>query len=132
LSERESLFAGLAKPENTVAELESRAAKIRGDIEALGPVIDLASLRSALEAAESKLPEAGRAVEDARATCDQAKTGHALANQALESALASVPENLRGRELLETAISATEEEIRKRDLAFERAVTAEREASEKQ
>lgn|GEM_PF-3074688 len=72
LSEKELLLAGVAKPKNTVAELESRAAKIRGDIDALGPAIDLASLRSALEAAESKLTEAGRAVEDARAKCDQA------------------------------------------------------------
>jgi|GEM_PF-3204066 len=59
-------------------------------------------------------------------------TAHALAIQALESALASVPENLRGRELLKTAISATEEQITKQGLAFERAVMAEREASEKQ
>ncbi|AWI58438.1 AAA family ATPase [Sinorhizobium fredii] len=131
-SERESYLAALVKPENTVAELESLDAKLRGDIEALGPVIDLAALRDASNALENKLPEAGKAVEEARTSRDQAKTGHALAAQALEAALASVPEKLRTMDALEAAISAADEEIRKRDLAFEQAVKSEREAKEKQ
>ncbi len=132
LSEREDLLAGLARPENTAAELQEHSAKVQGDIEALGPVVDLEALRGALERVEARLPEAGAAVEAARAGRDQAVTGHALATQALEVALASVPENLRTTEALEAAIAAADDELRKRDLAFEQAVKSEREAGETQ
>jgi exonuclease SbcC len=132
LSERESYLAALAKPENTVAELESLNAKVQGDIEALGPAIDLVAQRGALETLENKLPEAGKAVEDARASRDQAVTGHALATQALQDALASVPEYLRTTDALEAAIAAADDEIRKRDLAFDQAVKSERDARETQ
>ncbi|MGO7358883.1 AAA family ATPase [Rhizobium ruizarguesonis] len=132
LSEREAHLAALTKTENTVAELQEHSAKVHNDIEALGPAIDLAALRGALERVEGRLPEAGAAEEAARASRDQAVTGHALATQALEDALASVPGNLRMTEALEAAIADAEEEIRKRDLAFDHAVKTERDAGEKQ
>ncbi|MDX0889079.1 AAA family ATPase [Sinorhizobium medicae] len=132
LSEREAHLAALVKPENTVAELQEHSAKVHNDIETLGPAIDLEALRGALDRVEGRLPEAGAAVESARTSRDQAITGHALAGQALEVALASVPENLRTADALEAAIAAAEEEIRKRDLAFDHAVKTERDAGEKQ
>ncbi|PJR10683.1 AAA family ATPase [Sinorhizobium meliloti] len=132
LSERQSHLAALVKPENTVAELQEHSAKVHNDIETLGPAIDLEALCGALGRVEGRLSEAGAAVESARTSRDQATTGHALAGQALEAALASVPENLRTTDALEAAISAADEEIRKRDLAFEQAVKSERDASEMQ
>lgn len=132
LSEREAHLAALTKPENTVAELQEHSAKVHNDIETLGPAIDLEALRGALERVEARLPEAGAAVERARTSRDQAVTGHALATQALEDALASVPEKLRTTDALEAAIAAADEEIRKRDIALEQAVKSERDAGEKQ
>ncbi|TCS04605.1 SMC family ATPase [Rhizobium sp. BK418] len=132
LSEREAHLEALTKPENTVAELQEHSAQVQNNIEALGPAIDFEALRRALERVEAQLPEAGLAVESARASRDQAVTSHALASQALEDALASVPEKLRTTDALEAAITATEEEIKKREFDLEQAVKSERDAGEKQ
>lgn len=132
LSERGAHLAALTKPQDTVAELQEHSARVQKNIEALGPAIDLEALHGALERVEARLPEASLAVEGARATRDQAVINHALASQALEDALASVPEMLRTPDALEAAITATQEEIRKRELDLERAVKSERDAVENQ
>jgi exonuclease SbcC len=131
LAEREANLAEQTRPESALADLESRAAKLRGDLEALGPVVDLAVLRSAMEGIDSKIPDAVAAIETTRLGLEEAKTGLALAVQALESALATVPQVLRETAALEAAITAAEQEVTRRELALESAVKAEREAKEK-
>ena len=130
LSERQATFESFAKPEHSAVALESQEAELKRDLRELGPASDLGALRTALETLEEKIAKATEHGEAARTRRDDAKTKAAVAANALETALVSVPEELQDSTALETACEAVDADIRLREAALEAAIVAERKARE--
>ena len=111
--------------------LEEEEKNLKNDLKARGPVVDLAALREGLEALEGQIMVAFASLEAARTKRDETMTKFALAKQALETALALVPEELREKPALESAVEALVDDIRKREAALDAATNAEQAAREK-
>jgi exonuclease SbcC len=128
-SERQSSLQALTKPEKSLFDLESEEAGLDGQLKAIDPAVDLQTLRSTLDALGRQITEAAEKLDTARSYQSEAKTNAALASQALETALVSVPKDLQNTDALESAIASVGAEIKQREDSLEFADKAERAAS---
>ncbi|MEQ8823447.1 MAG: SMC family ATPase [Filomicrobium sp.] len=126
----EAQFQTLAEPERTVREIEAELISVNQEILDLGPAEDTEKQTTELNAIEAQLGEAHTNVEHARENANRAATELALAERALETAIESVPEDLRDVQKLEAALFRDEKEIAARKQALGQAQQNEREAND--
>jgi exonuclease SbcC len=130
LAERLSALESLVKPEHSAAAFAIQETELKRDLQALGPAVDLAALKSALGKLEGEITTATKRNEMARTLRDDAKTTAAVAKKSLETALITVPKALQEIAALNAAIEATDADIKQRVAALEAAIAAERTAKE--
>lgn len=120
------------------AEKPARSyAEIAADYEALGvalkdlePARDIAEMATTLKGLDQKLADALAQFEQTREAASQRETEMALARQSLQTALGSIPEEMREAGKLEAAAQKLEKEISDSREALELAQANERKASE--
>ncbi|MEX0956429.1 MAG: SMC family ATPase [Rhizobiaceae bacterium] len=122
LGERQETLNTFEKPDQGLSELQTLEASIKSELDALGTMEDRAELSSRLQALEGQIADAAAKLESARQLRDDRATAFALAKQALESALESVPQLMRENSALEQAISSVVSDIAKREEALQRAI----------
>jgi len=130
LTERQAALELLVKPEDSVEDLESKMASVHGQLIALGAIVDAKKLAEAIDALERGIADSSINLETTRTNRDELKINAAVAKQAYESHLTSVPEALRSHMALEKALKAVDDDIEKRETAHKEAVEAEQKTRE--
>ena len=108
--ERKANFENLAKPDHTVETTQKTVEELIDNLKALGPEANTAEIDANITRLAGQVTDAQSAVTKARASFESSKTATALAKQAYDTALGSIPEPLRNETALatesQTAISA--------------------------
>lgn len=128
--ERKATLDALALAASPAADLALEVKAVEQQLKALGVSVDVQVLRNAVLDLDKRVEAAATVLETARSMNDSAKTRHALATQAVDSALASIPSELRTSGALDAATTQVDGAIRKREQALQAAISAERTASE--
>lgn len=116
LEDRRAELARLAVPPASVAVVAAELNQLEAALKALGPQLDVASLKDSLSNHELQMAEAKSAFESARESAEIASLKAAEAEQALQSTLALVPADLRSQQSLKVATDVLRESV----IAFER------------
>jgi exonuclease SbcC len=127
--ERKSVLDALARPVGAAADLQRQLNATKKRRDDLGAAPDLETARSQLSQIEQKVTKAASDVEAARTDCDRANTAEALAKQALESALSTIPEALREASALGAAVESNQAAIAAGEKALQQATENERAAA---
>lgn len=130
LAERQTQLEALDEPEQDAEAIRQQKLSLTAELEKLGPAVDLDAMRDKLSILESQIEEAATELEGARTEKQHVDTKLALANQALETALASVPEELREESALAEATDRLKKDIETRETALKEASDAEQKARE--
>ncbi len=123
-------FDQLEKPARASAEIAAENETLARALKDLGPARDLAAMATALKEHDQKIAAALAQAEETRNVASQRETDLALARQQLDSALRSVPEDMRDAGKLAAATQSLEKDIATSRQAFETAQAEERKASE--
>jgi exonuclease SbcC len=103
---KRTALEGLAEPTRGMSEVDGDLQHVLAQINALGAPIDVGLLAQELDDARKRKLSAADALQQARRALGTATTAEALARQAYDERIASVPENLREQYCLQTAIDA--------------------------
>ncbi|MFV0369854.1 MAG: SbcC/MukB-like Walker B domain-containing protein, partial [Hyphomicrobiaceae bacterium] len=122
LRQREGALAELAVPEGSAAEIGKLVAAAQRDIEALGPQRDIDECSVQVARAAEAMKVAKAELETVRNDRDRVKLDANSAKTEFDSALATIPEELRALDQLEAAIEAAQNEIATYERAFTEAV----------
>lgn len=128
--ERKATLDALALATAPAADLTLEVKAVDEQLKALGAAIDLQALQNAVLDLDQRIGASTIALETARSANERAKTQQALATQALDGALASIPVELRTMSALEAAIAETVVAIQQFEHALRAAADAERVARE--
>ena len=123
-------FDQLEKPARGSAEIAAENETLVRALKDLGPSRDIAAMAVGLKEHDQKIAAALAKAEEARNIASQRETDLALARQLLDSALRSVPEDMRDTGKLAAATQSLEKDIATSRQAFETAQAEERKASE--
>ncbi|MCC0009266.1 MAG: SMC family ATPase [Hyphomicrobiaceae bacterium] len=121
-------LAELDEPEEDAKQLKKKIEEIRRKIETLGPEKDIAEVDAMLEQAEQDFEDAEAALKNARDKRDNALQDSVKAKTRLNSALATIPADLRDAQRLDAAIGSVADQIAAYDLDRANAVTARQKA----
>ncbi len=122
-----AVLDGLTEPKRDVSEIDGDLQHALGQISGLGPDVDIGVLTKELDDARKRKLAATEAVQQARDALGKATTAEALARQAYDEKIASVPENLRQQDTLQTAIDAATADVSSRKQALADADARQRE-----
>lgn len=116
---RRTVLTGLAEPKRSVSEIEGDLQRVVAQIDALGAVVDIGVVTQDLDDARKRKLAAAEALQQARDALGTATTAEALARQAYEERITSVPESLRQHDVLQAAIDSATADLggRKQALA---------------
>lgn len=106
LEARRAVLAGLTAPLRSVSDIDADLQNVVAEIDALGEVVDAGVLAQELEEARRRRQAAAETLQQASDALGKARTAEALARQAYDDRIASVPESLRDQAALQTAIDA--------------------------
>ncbi len=106
LEAKRAALGGLAAPKRAVSEIDGELQHVLAQINSLGPDADISLLAQELDDARKRKLEATEDLQRARDALGEATTAEALARQAYDEKIASVPENLRQQDGLQIAIDA--------------------------
>jgi len=127
LEAKRTALDGLAEPKRSVSEIDGELQHVLANINALSPDVDISLLAQELDDARKRKLAATEALHLARDAHGEAKTAEALARQAYDERIASVPENLRQQDGLQTAIDAATADLSGRKQALADADAKQRE-----
>lgn len=106
LEAQRAVLAGLTSPLRSVSDIEADLRNVLAEIDALGVAVDAGILAQELEAARKRRQTAAETLQQASDALGKATTAEALARQAYDDRIASVPESLREQAALQTEIDA--------------------------
>lgn len=121
LDEKRAVLAGLASPLRGVSDIDGDLQHVLAQIDSLGVVVDAEVVAQELEEARKRRQVAAYVLQTARNALANARTAEALARQAYDDRIASVPEQLRDQAALQIAIDAGAAEIDGRKQALAKA-----------
>ena len=127
LEAKQTALDGLAEPKRGVSDIDGDLQRILGEINALGPEVDVGLLTKELDDARTRKLASTEALQQARDALGTATTAEALARQAYDEKIASVPENLRQQDSLQTAIDSATADLSSRKQALAEADARQRE-----
>jgi len=127
LDAKRAVLDGLMEPKRDVSEIDGDLQHVLGQISGLGPDVDLGLLTEELDGARKRKLEATAALQQARDALGKATTAEALARQAYDEKIASVPENLRQQDTLQTTIDTASADVSSRKQALADADARQRE-----
>lgn len=127
LEAKRAALEGHTEPKRAVIEIEGDLQHLLTQIHALGPDIDIGLLAQQLDDARKRKLSANETLQQARDAHGEAKTAEALARQAYDERISSVPENLRQQEDLQTVIDAATADLSGRRQALADADAKQRE-----
>ena len=117
----------LAEPKRSVSDIDGDLQRVLAKINALGPNVDIGLLTKELDDERKRKLAATEVLQQARDALGRATTAEALARQAYNEKIASVPENLRQKDGLQTAIDAATADLSGRKQALADADARQRE-----
>lgn len=127
LDAKRAVLVRLVEPKRGVSDIDGDFQRVLGQINALGPDIDIGLLTKERDDARARKLVATEAIQKARDALGKATTVEALARQAYDEKIASVPENLRQQDSLQTAIDAATADLSSRKQALADADARQRE-----
>ncbi|AXU20890.1 hypothetical protein C7W88_17915 (plasmid) [Novosphingobium sp. THN1] len=127
LDAKRTVLDGLATPKRGVSEINGDLQRVLGQISALGPDVNIGLLTEELTDARTRKLAATDALQQAQNALGKATTAEALARQAYDDKIASVPENLRQQDNLQSAIDTTTADLSSRKQALADADARQRE-----
>jgi exonuclease SbcC len=127
LEAKRAVLDGLAEPKRGVSDINGDLQRVLAKIHALGPDIDIGLLAQQLDDARKRKLAAAETIQQARDALGKATTAEALARQAYDEKIASVPENLRQQDSLQTAIDTATADLSSRKQALADADARQRE-----
>jgi len=127
LEEKRAALDGLSQPKRGVSEIDGDLQLTLAQINALGAHVDIGLLTQELDDARKRKLAATGALQKARDTLGGAMTAEALARQAYDEKITSVPQNLRQQDGLQTAIDAATADLSSRKQAIADADAKQRE-----
>lgn len=127
LDAKRGVLDELAVPTRGVSDIDGDLQGVLAKINALGPDVDIGLLAKDLDDARTRKLAATETIQQARDALGKATTAEALARQAYDEKIASVPENLRQQDSLQTAIDAATADLSSRKQALADADARQRE-----
>lgn len=127
LDAKRGFLDGLSEPKRGVREIKGDLQRVLVEIDALGAAVDVGVLTQELDDARKHKLTASNALQEARDALGKATTAEALARQAYDERIASVPENMRHQDGLQTAIDAATADLSGRKQALAEADAKQRE-----
>ncbi|MEE4211637.1 MAG: SMC family ATPase [Parvularcula sp.] len=127
LDAKRAVLDGLAEPKRSASDIDGELQLILAQIDALGAHVDIGLLTQQLDDARKRKLAATETLQKARDALGGATTAEALARQAYDERIASVPENLRQQDGLQAAIDAATADLSGRKQALADADAKQRE-----
>jgi exonuclease SbcC len=124
LVERQNRVSELNPAECPLAELRAAFAKIKQDIEALGPILDIALAEGQFEETETRIVAAEQVRDQHRTALQMAETELASARVRLEEMLSDIPEEHREAARLAELIASRADVLTRRETARKTALEA--------
>lgn len=103
VEERKTSLETLAQPEHAIEGAQKNVKDLSDSLTALGPEANAADLDANIARLATDVTDAHSATTKARALFESSKTAMALAKQAYDAALGSIPDDLRSETALRTA-----------------------------
>lgn len=127
LNAKRAALDELAEPKRGVSDIDGDLQRVLAKVNALGPDVDIGLLTKELDDERKRKLAATEALQQARDALGLATTAEALARQAYDEKIASVPEKLRQQDGLQTAIDAATADLSGRKQALADADARQRE-----
>lgn len=119
--DRKSNLEKIPDPQSTYETSQQKIDELKDRLSVLGPEVDIAYIEASVVRLTEQATDANSGVAKARAVLDESKIATALAKQAYDSALGSIPEALRSESALLTASQSADLDLKTMLAALETA-----------